>query len=202
MFWRMMYYRDDREFTNFVHDKLAKKYIYPRLNWKVQDMNILMMNNVDINNAVDYFAIDGNSNRIVTVQERFRDKKYSAYNDFTIRYKREYSSKEERKYSEYFKLNSDYFVYGIINQEKIRVDANAEFIKIAVIDVKELYKLIDLGLIIIDENSISKYCKIDNNRLICPVITNVDFSSSFVPFDIQLIKKMFSKEVILYSYGF
>lgn len=198
----MTYYNDDRKFTNYVHENIAKKQIYPKLNWIIQDINTIVAENVDINNSVDYFAIDSNYNKIITIQERFREKKYLNYNDFTIRYKRVFNKDPNRKLSEFFKLNVNYFVYGIINQSKIDVNENGKFVKYAIINIEKLLEMIDNGRIIIDESLQSKYCKIEDNILRCPVIENYDHSSSFVPFDIKILKNLFDKEIIIYSEGF
>lgn len=197
-----MYYKDDREFSNFVHDKIAKKYIYPKLLWIIQDVNTFMLENVDINNSVDYFAIDKSKDKIITIQERFRESKYSNYNDFTIRYKREFNKNENRLYSEFFKLNVDYFVYGIIDQSKNNVDSNAKFIKYAVINIHTLMDLIEQEKIVIEENAKTKFCSVHNEKLYCPVIQNFDKSSSFVPFDISMMKRLFPNGLIIDSYGF
>lgn len=197
-----MYYKDDREFSNFVHEKIAKKYIYPKLSWIIQDVNTFMLENVDINNSVDYFAIDKSKDKIITIQERFRESKYSNYNDFTIRYKREFNKNENRLYSEFFKLNVDYFVYGIINQSKNNVDSNAKFIKYAVINIHTLMDLIEQEKIVIEENAKTKFCSVYNEKLYCPVIQNFDKSSSFVPFDISMMKRLFPNGLIIDSYGF
>ncbi|MCI6900024.1 MAG: hypothetical protein MR846_05495, partial [Tenericutes bacterium] len=162
----------------------------------------IVAENVDINNSVDYFAIDSNNNKIITIQERFREKKYLNYNDFTIRYKRIFNKDPNRKLSEFFKLNVNYFVYGIIDQSKIDVNENGKFVKYAIINIEKLLEMIDNGRIIIDESLQSKYCKIEDNILRCPVIENYDHSSSFVPFDIKILKNLFDKEIIIYSEGF
>ena len=62
-------------FTKKVHDKLAKKIIYEKLNWQIQELNINIAKSLDVNNAVDRFAYDKNSKKIITIQERFREKK-------------------------------------------------------------------------------------------------------------------------------
>ena len=161
-----------------------------------------MLENVDINNSVDYFAIDKSKDKIITIQERFRESKYSNYNDFTIRYKREFNKNENRLYSEFFKLNVDYFVYGIINQSKNNVDSNAKFIKYAVINIHTLMDLIEQEKIVIEENAKTKFCSVYNEKLYCPVIQNFDKSSSFVPFDISMMKRLFPNGLIIDSYGF
>lgn len=195
-------YKSDREFTNIVHSNLACKIIYPKLNWVIQDLNLKMLNNIDTRNAVDYIAIDKNKMKTITIQERFREKKYANYSDFTIRYKRDHNSHEERKLSEYFKLDADYFVYGIIDQDKVRVYDAREFIKYCVIDINKLKKYIDEEKIIIEENSNLKKCVTKDGKLICPVIENHDFSSSFFPVDIVLLSMLFDDELIILQDGF
>lgn len=196
------YYLSDRKFSDVVHEKLACKLIYPKLNWCIQNTNSNVLNNIDTRNAIDYIAIDKNNSKMITIQERFRDKKYNNYSDFTIRYKREYSKFNDRKHSEYFKLDADYFVYGIIDQEKVRVyDAN-EFLKFCVIDIKKLKEYIDIGKIIISENTNKKQCFIEKNCLVCPVINNRDFSSSFFPVDIVLLAMLFDDTIIISQDGF
>ena len=198
----MSNYSSDKLFTDFVHEKLAKTQIYSKINWLIQDLDSVVAKNVDMNNSIDYFAIDQNNNKIITIQERFREKKYSSYNDFTIRYKREYNKNSDRIFSEYFKLNVDYFVYGIINQDKLTVNENGQFLKFAIIDIKALNECIAKGLIVIDEKLTTKFCKIDNKKLICPVVANFDCSSSFVPLDIRLLIQLFSNKVVICQKGF
>lgn len=196
-------YKSDREFTDIVHDKLACSIIYPLLNWDIQNINLKMLNNIDTQNAVDYIAIDKNKLKTVTIQERFREKKYSNYTDFTIRYKREHNKYDDRKLSEFFKLDADYFVYGIIDTDKYNVKEATRFLKYCVIDVNKLKQLIDSELIIIDEKSGMKRCFIENNKMICPVIQNHDYSSSFIPVDILILSSLFEDEnVILIQEGF
>lgn len=194
-------YESDRRFTDLVHKNLACKIIYPKLNWDIQNLNSNMLKNIDINNAVDYIAFDRNNEKIVTIQERFRENQYSRYSDFTIRYKREHNKHEERKLSEYFKLDVDYLVYGIIDESKIRVTEAKNFLKYCVIDINKLKEYIDLGKIIIKENTNLKGCTINDEKLICPVIQNNDFSSSFFPVNIPLLSKYFNSAIII-QYGF
>lgn len=196
-------YKSDREFTDIVHLKLACSIIYPLLNWDIQDTNLKMLNNIDTQNAVDYIAIDRNRLKTITIQERFREQKYSNYTDFTIRYKRDYSKHEERKLSEFFKLDADYFVYGIIDTDKYRVNEAKNFLKYCVIDVNKLKQLMDLELIVIDEKSGMKKCYVRDKVLMCPVIQNHDFSSSFIPIDILLLSSLFEDDgVIVLQDGF
>ena len=196
-------YLEDRDFTDYVHKNLAIPLIYKRLNWEVQTINNNVITNVDISNAVDRFLIDINKKKIITTQERFRDEKYANFSDFTIRYKRDFNKHEERRLSEFFKLETDYFVYGIINSSKFRRDQATDFVKFAVIDVTVIKKLFDTGYILIDENFLSYKSVEKNGKMICPVIFNKDKSSSFIPIDISILKKLFNHtNVVILSKGF
>lgn len=198
-----MGYLSDREFSDFVHSSLAVPLIYERLNWKPQNLNGVMAENVDINNAVDRFLVNLNNNTIVTVQERFRDSNYRNFNDFTIRFEREFNQHDDRKLSEFYKLQADYFVYGIINHQKIRKEEATDFIKYAVIDLKVLRALFDSQRIIVDRNLSSYLCVERDGKMVCPVLQNKDRSSSFFPIDIRLLKKLFGSEnIIVASKGF
>lgn len=196
-------YKFDREFTDYVHHNLALYHIYDKLNWKAQTMNRAVNTNVDLNNGVDYFLVDKSSNNIITVQERFRDSYYKNYSDFTIRFEREFNPHEERKLSEYYKLNADYFVYGIINESKFRYRNASGFIKFAVINIEVLKDLINNGLIIIDRNLGGYKCQMINNKMHCPVIYNKDDSSSFFPIDIKLLNIFYKQyNVVILQEGF
>lgn len=196
-------YSSDRSFTDYVHNNLAVPLIYRPLNWYPQEMNATLMNNADMNNGVDYFLIDKTESKIITTQERFREYKYHTYTDFTIRFEREFNRHEERKQSEFFKLNADYFVYGIINQSKWNKELATCFVKYAVIDLKVLKALFDEGKIIVDRNLNSLRCIVINGIMHCPVNQNHDRSSSFIPVDIKLLKQYFSdQKVIVKEEGF
>ena len=198
-----MGYSSDREFTNYVHDNLAIPIIYKQLNWKPQNLNNVMTENVDINNAVDCFLIDLNKDVIVTVQERFREYKYHTFNDFTIRFEREFNQHDDRKLSEFYKLQADYFVYGIINHSKYNKEQATDFVKYAVIDLKILKALFDVQKIVVDRTLNTYYCIERDGKMVCPVNQNKDKSSRFIPIDIKLLKKLFSNEnIIVASKGF
>lgn len=50
-------------------------------------------------------AVDANC-RLITIHERFREVKYRNYNDFTVRYMRPKNVHEDRRLSEFFKLDA------------------------------------------------------------------------------------------------
>ena len=66
--------------------------------------------------------------------------KYSKYNDFTIRYRRDENPFQERHQSEHYKIEADFFIYGITNCIKINLGLCTDFIKFAVIDLNFVYK--------------------------------------------------------------
>lgn len=198
-----MGYKSDRAFTDYVHNNLAIDKIYGQLNWTPQLLNKNVTNNVDLTNAVDYFLIDNNNNKIITVQERFRESQYQTYTDFTIRFEREYNPNENRRLSEYYKLSADYFVYGIINKSKFDVEKATDFIKFAVIDIVALKELMDTGKIVVNRSLSGLKCKVIDGVLNCPVNYNRDRSSSFFPVDIKLLADLLPNEnVIVLQRGF
>lgn len=195
-------YITDRQFTNTVHDNLALSLIYENLHWTPKTFDKDFMESADINEGIDYFFLDNNK-KLVTTQERFREYKYHRYNDFTIRFEREFNKHDDRKLSEFYKIKADYFVYGIINHSKWNVHLATDFVKYAVIDLKIFKNLMDKGLIIIDRSMDSIFCTIRDGKLVCPINYNKDGSSSFMPIDIKLLKQLFSHTgVILVSKGF
>jgi hypothetical protein len=195
----MTYYSSDRKFTDFVHAYLAIPLIYNSLNWKPILLEADEARKIDVEIGVDY-VFESNEKRI-SVQERFRDKKYVKYNDFTIRYEREFSTLENQVKSEFYKMKADYFVYGIINQSKEEFIQATDFLKFAVIDMKKIYQKIQQGDIII-ENNRHNYCYAKGKKLYCPIKQNPDKSSSFFPIDVQILLKLWGSEMILMQKGF
>ena len=196
-------YSSDRAFTDYVHEHLAIPLIYKDLGWVPQSLGSRLTENADVLSGVDYFLVDTINSKIVTVQERFREAKYQYYTDFTIRFEREFNKHEERRLSEYYKLEADYFVYGIIDRYKQYVREARRFIKYAVIDLHVLKELIDEGYIIIDRNLDGLRCKALDGKLYCPVNYNRDNSSSFFPVDIKLLLLLFPKRnVVVKQEGF
>ena len=183
----MTYYRDDREFTDCIHNDLAIPKIYSNLSWEKVEIGKEELEELDIKNGIDYIFNDG-KNRI-SIQERFRKSRYTAYDDFTLRYKRESNPHEDRKESEFFKIKADYFVYGIVNED------HDDFNKYVVIDLKKLLALFDEGRIIVD-NSVTEGV-IEGGNLKCPIKHNRDRSSTFVAIRIPLIDELFDNLIIL-----
>lgn len=195
----MANYSDDRAFTDFVHHQLALPLIYKPLKWEQLTLDTEKAKQLDLQKGIDYvFTHNG---RRYTVQERFRESKYSHYTDFTIRYRRDFNAYPDRKLSEYYKLNAEYFTYGIVNGNKAERETCTQFLKFAIINLNYIYEKIDAGLIYIRDNNLNT-CKIKENKLECPIKWNKDQSSSFFPVDIGLLVKLWGTEMLLTQKGF
>lgn len=181
-------YEKDRRFTSLVHNK-ALNTIYSRLGWTKEEIDENLLEWLDINISFDCIFTNRNNTKLF-IQERFRDKNYLNYNDFTIRYKREYSMLEERQLSEFYKIKADFLVYGIINASKDDVLRGEEFdfVKYIVIDLRFLFCLIRNGHIKIADNIDRP--KIEDKVLYCPIKFNKDHSSSFVVFGVPELARL------------
>lgn len=82
---------------------------------------------------------------------------------------------------------------------KFEVDKATDFIKFAVINIKELKRLMDNGDIYIDRTLNSRYCKKVGAKMCCPVNYNKDRSSSFIPIDIKMLGELFKNVPIIIS---
>lgn len=199
----MSKYQNDRVFTDYIFNNLAKKIVYPKLSWEEVKIEKKELEKLDINNGIDAI-IKNKNNELFGLQYRFRDSYYSSlYNDVTLRYKREYNKNKERVMSEFFKIEAKYFLYGISNGKKFEdnLHTNTNFLKWAVIDIDNLLKAIDDELIVIDETLNGITCQFKNGKMFCPINNNNDNSSSFVPFDIPMLNKI-SNNIIVASSGF
>ncbi|MBM7453364.1 hypothetical protein JN09_000690 [Acholeplasma morum] len=196
----MTIYADDRRFTDYIHKFLAIPLIYQALDWIKEDVPKEIIEALDLKSGIDYILKDIEGN-IKTVQERFRDQKYQSYNDFTLRYRRDYNMHDERKESEFFKIDAEYMVYGITNGNKNHLDSVSDFIKFAVIDLKLLFQYINEGFIRLDSSI--KTCQVISNLLYAPINHNVDYSSSFVAFDVKMLHELFPYTgIIMLQKGF
>ncbi len=195
----MANYLSDRAFTDYVHQNLALPQIYEPLMWKQKTLDEGRAKYIDMQHGIDYiFDCKGIT---ITVQERFREKKYSNFSDFTIRYRRDLNLNADRKESEYYKMKADYFTYGITDGEKTDHTSCKEFLKFAVIDLLKVYNKIDTGFIKIIDNK-KNYCAIEEKNLICPIKHNTDGSSSFFPIDIKMLCELFGSEIVILQKGF
>jgi hypothetical protein len=198
----MAKYSDDRSFTNFVHSNLAIPIIYKPLAWTEKEVDATFLEFIDINEGVDYLFKDKAENEI-KIQERFRDDFYKNYNDCTLRYRRDLNADASRHASEFFKIKADYLVYGITNGAKFADKRHTltGFVKFVVVDLKVLFSKINEGLIIPKHGGRSS--RIEDGKIISPIIDNKDDSSSFVAFDVSQLKQMFGNEgIILIQKGF
>lgn len=195
-----MGYDYDRAFTNYIHKKFAVPIIYKALNWAPQTLNEYLQEIVDLNNGIDYFAIDLNRKSIVTIQERFREERYAGFNDITIRYEREFNDSPDRILSEFYKTKADYLMYGVVDAPKYDIERATGFVKYVILDLRILKKLFKNGQIIIDKDLKTYHCIEKNGKIVCPVNYNRDQSSSFIPIDIKLLKKLFFYTRVVYRY--
>lgn len=197
-------YSTDRSFTDYVHNNIAIPKVYREIGWTQHNIDPESLEYLDVQKGIDYLfkAPDGS---IKTVQERFLEKMYANYSDFTIRYRRDESSYNDRIRSEYYKMAADYFTYGITNGMKSDFSSATDFLKVAIIDLKRVYHKIDEGLIVIRNNN-QKKCRIINedgmSKIECPVLFNRDRSSSFFPIEINYIIDLWGEEMVVYKKGF
>jgi hypothetical protein len=173
--------------------------VYSKLGWREYPMDKDELQQLDVNKGIDYvFEKNG---KLMTVQERFRELKYKNYSDFTVRYRRDGNYHLDRVKSEFYKIEAHYFTYGITNCNKYDLGICSQFVKVAIINLEKVFDKIDSGDIIIRNNG-KRTCYIENGKLICPVIPNHDGSSSFVPFDIPMLIRLWGEDLLVYSKGF
>lgn len=196
----MSKYKNDRAFTDYVHQNLALPLIYKPLHWTEVQLRKDYANYIDMMDGIDYVFRSGNS--IMSTQERFREKQYQDFSDFTIRYRRDENNLEDRHESEYYKMKAHYFTYGIIDSSKSEVKNASGFIKYAIIDLKKVYEKLDTKAIFISDNGKNTCEIVDGNRLECPVKYNLDGSSSFFPIDISFLAQLWGEHMIIAQKGF
>lgn len=198
----MTFYKDDRGFTDFVHRQLAVSKIYSRLGWNENSMNPDLLEHIDVHHGIDY-VMTNEKGMTVNIQERFRDSFYKSYSDATLRFRREFNPHPKRIKSEFYKIKADYLVYGITNGKKF-ADARhtlTDFLKWVVLDLKFIKKQYEDGQIAIVTSRNTK-CWVEKGILKCPENYNSDKSSSFVPFSIPLLCKIWGSEPIFAQGGF
>lgn len=193
-------YKSDRAFTDFVHKHIALPNIYKSIDWQEVRLKNSFAKYIDMTVGIDY--VFKNDETINTVQERFREEKYKAFTDFTIRYRRDENKHEDRQESEYFKMKAHYFTYGILDCSKKDICKSSKFLKYAIIDLKKVYKKLDACDIFISDNGENKCRIVDNIRIECPVKYNTDGSSSFFPIDISYLVKLWGDDMIVVQKGF
>lgn len=197
----MASYATDRAFTDYIHKNVALPKIYNTVNWQQHDIEEEHAKRLDMNHGIDYVVKDGNG-ALKTVQERFRESTYARYSDFTIRYRRDNNHAPSRIQSEYYKMKADFFLYGIVNGKKDNLGQCTDFIKYAIIDIQQIYKKIDNGMIQIQDNRQQK-CSKKGNTLICPIKYNRDGSSSFITLEIPYLVDLWDNDdIIIAQKGF
>lgn len=194
---------NDWSFSTYAHDNLAIPKIYDKLLWKILKIDEKEAVDLDLNHGIDYLLLDSDA-KLISVQERFRDYYYSNYEDATLRFRREFNPDPERVKSEFYKIKADYLVYGITNGKKF-IDKRhtlTDFDKWVVLDMQFIKEKFEKGLIKIVTNTKNIKCWLDDDVLCCPENFNGDGSSSFIPFDVPLINKLWGKIPIVASKGF
>ena len=198
----MVYYIDDRKFTDIVHREVALPEIYRPLGLKEADVDKEYLNQIDMDDGIDYIMVDSNGKQF-NVQERFREFKYHTYSDFTLRYRRDKNPDESRHKSEFYKIKADYMVYGIINEDKRQVANHKKgisFVKYVVVDLRILFERIESGDIVLDEDI--PCSTVIDGQLHAAIKNNRDGSSSFVVFDVKALPDLFGKDIIISQKGF
>ncbi|WKN41039.1 hypothetical protein [Tunicatimonas pelagia] len=194
-------YRQDRVFTEFVHQRVALPQVYRPLGWEPFRLGQSEQERLDIQHGIDrvFSQPDG---KLVTVQERFRTGYYANYQDVTFRYRRDQHQDKARRYSEFYKIQADYLLYGILDckEKDIRQLRQATFQKVVLLQLPLLWEKLDRGEAVIDETQ-TGHCRWEKGKLIIPVNHNRDGSSSFIAWDIPLIAKHWS-HIIVWQRGF
>lgn len=193
-------YRNDRSYTDSVHDNLAIKIIYPQMGWTPKKIDNELAAMKDSEYSIDYHAVNAEGVDIV-IQERFRRPNKAGFDDFTLRYEREENSEEIEQKSEFFKMKGKlrrfkepfYMVYGILN---INMDG---FSKYVILDLRAFFEHFNNKEIIVDPQI--RFSRIQDNILYCGVNGNFDNSSSFMCASIKHLIYLF-KDVIIYQEGF
>jgi hypothetical protein len=196
----MSKYQRDRAFSDYIHKHLAVPKIYDPLNWKEVQLRAEYAEYIDMMDGIDY--VFRNGDKIMSVQERFREAQYKDFSDFTIRYRRDENKIQERHESEYYKMKAHYFTYGIIDSSKREVKNASGFIKYAIIDLKKVYEKLDNGSISISDNGKNKCEIVDDNKIECPIKYNSDGSSSFFPIDISFLVQLWGNDMVIAQKGF
>lgn len=195
----MTNYNEDRSFTDYVHNNLAVPIIYKQMNWEPTQDNSEYNDERDKQDGIDYVATDSMELK-VTVQERFRDEYYKEFNDFTIRYTRECSTRPGEQKSEWFKIDATYLIYGITNGKKFpdKRHTLTGFEKYIVVNLKRVQDLFRAGVIRISENfPASSRIAIEGGQRVLYTAKkkNTDHSSEFIGIDPKMLKEVIGDEI-------
>lgn len=163
----------------------------------------------DLNNGIDYWVSYKKEKEIITesVQERFRllGKFTENSQEFTLRYKRENSQRENEKQSEFFKIKADYLLYGITTNQATNENVIG-FKRYVFIDLNLLLKEINKDNINIDENLDNKKNNpyISNDKVYAIVKNNYEDksgNSSLLIFDVRDVIGL-NPDIVVYQYGY
>ncbi|MEO6069206.1 MAG: hypothetical protein ABIN57_05755 [Chitinophagaceae bacterium] len=193
-------YLSDREFTDHVHLHHALPKIYSKIGWQLIDVAKDQALHQDLNEGIDY-TFKNADGKIITVQERFREKKYAQFSDATLRFRRANHPNENRIESEFYKIKADYLVYGVMDGDKNNIASINGFIKGVILNIPFLQEKYKIGELLIGSTGTVR-CQRKGNTMICPEILNKDGSSSFLPFDICMIKSLWTSGAVLHQKGY
>jgi hypothetical protein len=196
----MANYLSDREFTDYVHRHLAIPKIYNKIGWQIMEVEKEQALQQDLSHGIDY-TLKNKEGKIITVQERFRERKYRHYHDATLRFRRANHRDPAQVESEFYKIKADYLVYGITDGDKINITSNTGFLKGVILEISFLQKKYAAGELEIAPTGTVR-CRQNKFKMICPENLNPDGSSSFLPFDIRLMKSLWGTDSILYQKGY
>lgn len=138
--------RQDWNMSDYVHDNLAVPLIYRPMGWSVTKASV----QEDLSQGIDYFA--EKNGKKCSIQERFRKRYKFTENsrEFTIRYQRPNSHSSNQRNSEFFKIEADLLLYGIVNNEKFKESDG--FLRYVIVNLRNLKEAIESGSILVDEN--------------------------------------------------
>ena len=194
-------YRQDRTFTDFVHQQIALPNVYQPLGWEPVRLSHAEKEELDMQHGIDrvFSQSDG---KLVTVQERFRIARYANYQDVTFRYRRDQHQNSAQRYSEFYKIKANYLLYGILDKDTKVLEQleGATFQKIALLRLDLLWQKLATGEAVIDETTTGR-SQWKDGKMIIPVNHNRDGSSSFIAWDIPTIVRQWPS-IVLWQQGF
>lgn len=211
----MSNYKSDRKYTNKNH-VLAEKTIYAKYGIEIfkpsTEFEKDFAESSDIYKGIDYIGLIEKTGMPFAIQERTRSADKAAFNDITVRFERPQSTHEERKKSEFYKLeeylnnNPDIpflMMYAVRGEDKDfnENDVEGTFQKYAFVDIRKLYDYIKAGKIVAKEMPGVYSSVMKGGVMYAPIMSNKDPSSTFIPFDMRQLVENFP-DVVLEQYGF
>lgn len=195
---------NDWKFSDKVHQYVLENEIYNHHFFNLKEVTKATKRE-DQDEGIDYWAVCSDGR--YSIQERFRElSKYTKNSlEFTLRYERNGSISNNQKKSEFFKIKANYLLYGITENQK--VDSKITGLKRFVfINIQELYKEINNGNIIIDENKENRLEPYVNKENIpCAIVKknheNKSGNSSLVIFNVSHLYEI-NKNIVFSSEGY